>query len=285
MNADIRGEHDAIVHYLMHAWTVAEVYGPQIEAIAKDEMQHLKWLAHSVVHMRGIPDFSPRQAESANDLKAALIQSIAAEDAAIAQYEDHIRQIPDKRVQDLLRRIVVDEKDHRRQFEEMSVRAEDQARDNPPTSTPELAQNLQSLLAYEYGQVLEFLFRYFVEQHDTIIGMDDEDRAIEAMKHLGWIAESLVTLGSTPSWLTSGHQNGSAQESHDAFKAYERVAEWAQKVSPAMLPTLHRIIAHEQYHNLAIHSRLLTVGSLKESGKDSLQLDVSQERQSQERKD
>ncbi len=282
MNADIQGEHDAVVHYLMHAWTVAQVYGPQIEAIARDEMQHLKWLAHTVVHLRGTPDFSPRMVSPVSDLKSAVTADIAAENAAIAQYEDHIRQISDMTVQNLLRRIVLDERDHRRQFEEMLSKIDEtdgELAGPSMVATKEVAQNLQKLLSYEYGQVLEFLFRYFVERHNETIGMGDEDRAIEEMKHLGWIAESMVALGTTPSWLPEDNQTGSIEDGSDEVKAYERLAEWAQNAYPEMIPRLHRIIGHEQYQNLTRHIRLFTVGSLKESVSNPWHKDVSQEKE------
>lgn len=34
LNQDLFGEHDAILYYLTHAWTVASAYGPQILEIA-----------------------------------------------------------------------------------------------------------------------------------------------------------------------------------------------------------------------------------------------------------
>lgn len=274
LNADIRGEHDAVVHYLTHAWTVAEVYGTQIEAIARDEMRHLKWLAHTVVSLRGIPDLSPREVIPACDLETAVTQDIAAENEAIAQYEDHIRQILDTKVKDLLRRIVLDEKDHRRQFEDMLARIDDNVTNPNEGATPvaEVAQNLQRLLSYEYRQVLEFLFRYFVEIHGQTAGMGDEDRAIEEMKHLGWVAESLAALGSTPSWQLAGNNGTVIGDQTDELNEYERVLQWAQRENPKMVPMLRRIIGHEQYQSLTLHTRLWTVGSLKQTvsheGKD-----------------
>ncbi|WP_208527757.1 ferritin-like domain-containing protein, partial [Methylacidiphilum caldifontis] len=117
LNEDFRGEHAAIVHYLTHAWTVAALYGPAIEAIARDEMRHMKWLGHSIVALGGVPDLTVPELPAVVPLQDALRADIEAEQEAIRQYEDHRARIADSGVKSLLTRIMVDEQDHLRQFE------------------------------------------------------------------------------------------------------------------------------------------------------------------------
>lgn len=268
LNADIRGEHDAIVHYLTHAWTVAEVYGPRIESIARDEMRHLKWLAHTVVSLQGVPDLTPRHAEPVTVLKEALVIDIAAENEAIAQYADHRERIDDPRIQALLARIIVDEKDHRRQFQEMAEQTEGTAPDfeaGPNVAVAEVAQHLQTLLGFEYQQILNYLFQYFVAVHGPSLGMNDEDRAVEEMKHLGWIAEALTPMGQYPDWRkASGHR---VSPDSPQKPVYQHVLAWAEQESPDFAPLMRRILAHQEYQWQNADASGWTVGPLKDAGK------------------
>ena len=46
LNQDLEGEHGAIVQYLSHAYAMGEgEMACEIEAIAREEMRHLDWLA------------------------------------------------------------------------------------------------------------------------------------------------------------------------------------------------------------------------------------------------
>ncbi len=266
MNADIRGEHDAIVHYLTHAWTVADLYGGNIESIARDEMRHLKWLAHTVVHLRGVPDFSPREVSPVVHLREALEIDIAAESEAIAQYEDHQARIDDAPVQALIGRILVDERDHRRQFREMLNKApegtwSEKAGDEAVSAA---ASNLQRLLSVEYRQILEYLFRYFVNVHGSQMGMTDEDRAVDEMKHLGWMAESMADLGRFPQWEKAPDPaRGQGQFEEDPI--YGKVLRWAQQENPDMVPLVERMIRHEEYQTQTGMLSPWTVGPLNQS--------------------
>ncbi len=246
---------------------MAEIYGPQIESIARDEMRHLKWLAHTVVHFRGIPDLSPREISPPADLVTAIREDIGAENQAITQYEEHIDRIEDTATQALLRRIVVDEKDHRRQFEDIHSQLKDQAWSSQVGSTQvsELATHLQALLHYEYRQVLEFLFGYFVHVHGPVMGMGEEDWAIDEMKHLGWVAEWLVAVGGMPSWQAKDPSQLVIRDSVHEQQVYEGVLRWAQDQYPQTVPLIERIMQHEQYQMFAIPNGTWTVGSLKKN--------------------
>ena len=46
LNQDLEGEHGAIIQYLTHAYAMGEgEMACEIEAIAREEMRHLDWLA------------------------------------------------------------------------------------------------------------------------------------------------------------------------------------------------------------------------------------------------
>jgi len=50
LNQDLEDEHGAIIQYLNHAYGMGEgEMACEIEAIARDEMRHLDWLAETIV--------------------------------------------------------------------------------------------------------------------------------------------------------------------------------------------------------------------------------------------
>ncbi len=56
LNEDIDGEHAAIIQYLEHAYGMGEgEIACEIEAIAREEMRHLDWLAETTVRLEGAP--------------------------------------------------------------------------------------------------------------------------------------------------------------------------------------------------------------------------------------
>lgn len=266
LNHDVYGEHEAIVYYLTHAWTVAYQYGPQIEQIAKDEMRHMKWLAHTIVALGGVPDLKAPGVSAPRDVRAALAQDVEAEKGAIAQYQLHQEMIADDRIRDLLGRIVVDEKDHLRQFSELLDQEQGQewGSTRDPQTVQEVAQNLQRLVGQEYHEVLSYLLASFLHDHGHQIGMNFEERAVEEMRHLGWIAESLADLGHVPHLGGTGPGALEAGEAEE-MAAYRKVRDWAQQQMPPLVPTIDRIMAHERYQGHVLRQAGgWTVGSLRE---------------------
>ena len=58
LNKDLEGEHAAIIQYLTHAYAIGEgELACEIEAIAREEMRHLDWLAETIVNLKGTPSF------------------------------------------------------------------------------------------------------------------------------------------------------------------------------------------------------------------------------------
>lgn len=263
LNQDLMGEHQAIVHYLTHAWTVVRQYGDAIEAIARDEMRHFKWLAHAIVALGGVPDLTPPDLLPAFTGAEALDYDIDAEEEAISQYLAHQRDIADDRVQSLIGRIVVDERFHRRQF--MALRASWQEVDRDETASgeadPKLGQKFQRMISGEYQEILRSLMESFLMRHAREVGLDAEDRAVDEMKHLSWMAESMADAGGTPRFSLP-----TTPGSLDEAELYRGLRAWAEAEMVRMVPLIDRIVEHEQYHqDIALSSRW-TVGSGTEGG-------------------
>ena len=57
LRKDMAGEHQAIIQYLFHAYALGEgEVAAEIEAIAREEMHHLDWLADAIVELGGDPN-------------------------------------------------------------------------------------------------------------------------------------------------------------------------------------------------------------------------------------
>ncbi|MBX5466417.1 MAG: rubrerythrin [Firmicutes bacterium] len=268
LNLDLRGEHDAIVHYLQHAWVLSP-WGPTIMAIARDEMRHLKWLAHTIVRLGGTPDLTPPPIRRDAD---PLAQDEAAEAVAIEQYRRHRADIPDPAIQSLLDRIVIDEEDHLRQFRALREKAG--AVPLAPSSEldPEaraFQPSLTQLMGCEYAAVLSALHRAFQRLPAPRTGIDWEDQAVEEMHHLSWAAETLARHGLTPEW-----PEPAPGDSRDEAQRWEMLARAAHAWDPEAAALAHRAARREA---LEAHpprrDRSATVGSLA-TGRDWVEEEV-----------
>lgn len=251
LNEDLRGEHDAILHYLHHAWWL-RAFGPRIQSIARDEMRHFKWIAHAIVRLGGVPDLRtpPVRVDA-----APLAQDVAAEEWAIAQYRRHLEDIQDPAVRLLLSRIVVDEEDHLRQFQAMHREAPE---DPPRPVEAATAEDLvAALFRREYQAVLQALWNSFLHRHLEALGMDWEDQAVEEMKHLGWLGETLAALGRWARW-----DEGPVAAAHDEVEAW-RAAAALDGTAEELAALLRRAAAREMLQaQLATGVPHWTVGAL-----------------------
>ena len=259
LNADLMGEHQAIVHYLTHAWTVVRQFGPVIEAISRDEMRHFKWLSHTIVALGGVPDLTPPDDLPQLTGLEALNYDIDAEEEAISQYLAHQRVIADERIQALIGRIVVDERDHRRQFIDLRTTWQEAANPEEPPDhgvTEELGKRFQILVAKEYQEILRYLLESFLSTHMRHMGLNAEDRAIDEMKHLSLVAETLAGAGGRPRLTLSGAGR------EDELPLYQDLRHWAASEMPGLVPLIDRVIAHEQYQTQSTRDPGWTVGSM-----------------------
>lgn len=263
LNQDLMGEHQAIVHYLTHAWTVVRQFGGVIEAIARDEMRHFKWLAHAIVAIGGTPDLTPPDALPTFSGLAALSYDIDAEEEAIDQYLAHQRAIADERVQNLLGRIVVDERYHRRRFMELRDQWVDEGgvRLTALDLDSETANRFKTVISKEYQQILRLLLKSFLYRHVRHVGLDAEDRAIDEMKHMSWLAETLADLGGNP------HLQLELDQTHvPELELYRDLRRWADSEMKELSVLIDRIIDHETYHQEVAQDSGWTVGSAAEGG-------------------
>jgi len=255
LNEDLFGEHDAIVHYLQHAWALQDTYGSAIESIARDEMRHLKWLAHTIVKLGGVPNLAVPAFRAPATGEALFAADIRAEEVAIRQYEEHRRVIRHPQVEGLLGRIVVDEEDHRRRFADMLNQYQKSAQPltwAQPSSDP-AGQRLEELVRLEYQQVLQSLWRSFLDRHLGALADDWEERAIDEMKHLGWIGERFWRHGRWPSFPEGDHRlvPAATAEARETT-LYAEVHRWAETAAPDWVPLLERIQQREAYQRASL---------------------------------
>ncbi|MCL5065107.1 MAG: rubrerythrin [Firmicutes bacterium] len=249
LNADLYGEHDAILYYVTHAWTVVRQHGQQILEIANDEMRHFKWLGHAISQLGGIPDLTPPSIGPVSTAQSALQTDVDAEIHAIHQYQEHTELIEDARIKQLLQRIIVDERDHLRQFQELldSTHGEPGFSRPPEDDMAPLAQKLQQTMQAEYQQMIAYLLRSFTEDHTRQLGLDMEERSIDEMRHMGWIGRRLGAIGVQADLSAHEIQTLAAGE-QDEWARYQDMRIWAKEHLPALLPTIDRFLAHETYH-------------------------------------
>jgi bacterioferritin len=95
LNRDIEGEHAAIIQYLVHAYAIGEgEMACEIEAIAREEMRHLDWLAEAVTELGGVPSFTRGEMRTAGKTVTSWMKNdVLAEEDAIKMYRDHIKAI------------------------------------------------------------------------------------------------------------------------------------------------------------------------------------------------
>lgn len=106
-------------------------FAEEIERIAIVEMHHLKWLGETILKLGLNPIFATINSTNNNttywnsenvdytdDIKKMLLTDIRAETLAIKQYELHKEIINDKYIKALIDRIIQDEKEHLKIFEE-----------------------------------------------------------------------------------------------------------------------------------------------------------------------
>ncbi len=263
LNEDIKGEHAAIVQYLRHAYAMGEgEMACEIEAIARDEMRHLDWLAETVVELGGEPTLDRGAMTIGGDSIAEWMQrDVGLEQDAIQLYEEHIQAIEDPKIKRLLRRIVSDEMSHQHDFEHFV----DKSKRKPaePVAALEagggkpsgLADMLNWGVRHEYTVVLQYLYHSFMTP-DEEVGEQLEDQAINEMQHLGWLAEELTGAGEVPDIEETGVDR--SQDTADMLRAdiaveREVTKEYTRQIGVVEDPDLKRLITrirdNEIYHD------------------------------------
>ncbi len=200
LNRDLEDEHGAIIQYLNHAYGMGEgETACEVEAIARDEMRHLDWLAEAIVELGGTPSLERGKMLPDGTLVADWMKNdVFLEEGAIAQYKEHIKLIDDPKIKRLLRRIVSDEQAHHREFDGFAAKAlRNMARDIRGNREDRTARTMNWGIEHEYTVVLQYMLHAYMNP-DAEAKKQLEDQAINEMQHLGWLAERLVSDGGNP---------------------------------------------------------------------------------------
>lgn len=256
------GEHAAIVQYLRHAYSFPEgEFRAELEAIAREEMRHLEWLAEKVVELGGAPTLERGPAVFSGSLTELLAADVKAEEEAVALYRRHIAAIGQEEIRELLERIISDEEVHRQQFAKILEEAEASglAAASPQEAGIQPAGVAATFLAqdvrHEYTAVLRYLHHSFTSS-DCEASRSMEEKAIEEMKHLGWLAEKLADQGGQPEMereagtFAASEKELLAEEIADEAKAINEYDQQVEAVSdPWIKALLARISYHEKFHH------------------------------------
>lgn len=200
LNRDIENEHGAIIQYLTHAYAMGEgEVACEIEAIAREEMRHLDWLAETVVDLGGTPSLvRGTMRMEGSTVPDWMRNDVLLEEDAINPYREQVATITDPKINRLLRRILADEEAHRADFEHMVQKvARESLVDNRGAADNETVRLLNWGVEHEYTVILQYLFHSYLAT-DEEVREQLMDQAVNEMQHLGWLAEKLIDLSSTP---------------------------------------------------------------------------------------
>jgi bacterioferritin len=257
LNEDLESEHGAIIQYLSHAYAMGEgELACEIEAIAREEMRHLDWLAETIVELGGKPSMNRgkmrMEGKSTSDW---MKNDVLLEEDAITMYKEHIKLIDDRVVKRLLKRILSDEESHHGDFAHFveKVKRED-VKDLRGDGQDRVAEILNWGIEHEYTVILQYLLHSYVATNEEM-KLEMEDQAINEMQHMGWLAEKMVSGKGNPR-LEHAQLNKSTGMT-DMLKAdikiekevaaeYDRAAK--EVADPGLKKLLTRIRDHEIYH-------------------------------------
>ena len=257
LNQDLEGEHGAIIQYLTHAYAMGEgEMACEIEALAREEMRHLDWLAETIAELGGVP--SLKRGKMRMDGKAVadwMKNDVLLEEDGLAQYKEHIKVIDDPKIKRLLQRILSDEESHHGDFQHFVDKAQKEgAKDIRGSRTDRVVQTLNWGIEHEYTVILQYLFQsYLTTDEETKEQLADQ--AINEMQHLGWLAEKIVDISGNPriehievdqSTKTADMLQADIKIEQEVAAAYDRAAKETE--DPGLKKLLLRIRDHEIYH-------------------------------------
>jgi bacterioferritin len=200
LSLDMQDEHAAIMQYLTQAYAIGEGdMACEMEAIAREEMQHFRWLGEKIVALGGRPAMKRGAVIFGGPRVVAMLgEDVNAEGRAIAQYKAHIAELDDPQITLLLNRIIADERAHHEKFLKLQTEPDPAQEVRMEPAVPEGAQQtagfLQKDATHEYTVILQYLAHAFMTPHCEV-EHEMEHAAIEEMRHLGWLAEEMEGLG------------------------------------------------------------------------------------------
>ena len=257
LNADLEGEHAAIIQYLVHAYAMGEgEMACEIEAIAREEMRHFDWLAEAIVGLGGVPSIKRGDMRTGGEAVADWMSNdVQQEVDAITTYEQHIKAVDDRKIKRLLERILSDEKSHRGSFEHFVDKAKRAgAKDLRGSRQDNVTKILDWGIEHEYTVVLQYLLHSYLTPSEEA-KEELQDQAINEMQHLGWLSEELVDSGGSPriehtevnqSRKTADMLRADIKIEREVAAEYDRAA--GEIDDPGLKTLLLRIRDHEVYH-------------------------------------
>jgi bacterioferritin len=257
LNQDIEGEHAAIIQYLVHVYAMGEgETACEIEAIAREEMRHLDWLAEAVTKLGGIPSFTRGEMRTLGKTVTSWMKNdVRAEEDAIKMYQEHIKAINLSHIRLLLERILSDERSHLGDFQSFADKADKEGlRDLRGDLKNKVAKVLNWGIEHEYTVVLQYLLHSYLAPGEEM-KKEMQYQAINEMQHLGWLAEKMVSKGGHPkiehgkidrSCKASDMLNADIKIEKQVAAVYDRAAKEID--DPKLTKLLIRIRDHELYH-------------------------------------
>jgi bacterioferritin len=257
LNRDIEGEHAAIIQYLVHVYAMGEgEMACEIEAIAREEMRHLDWLAEAVTKLGGVPSFTRGEMRTTGrTVKSWMKNDVLAEEDAIKMYQEHIKAINIAHIRLLLERILSDEKSHHGDFKSFAGKADREGmKDLRGERKDKVAGVLNWGIEHEYTVVLQYLLHSYLAPSEEM-KEEMQDQAINEMQHLGWLAEKMVSRGGHPkiehgridrSKKAVSMLNADIKIEKQVAAVYDKAAKGSD--DPKLKKLLTRIRDHELYH-------------------------------------
>ena len=257
LNDDLEAEHGAIIQYLSHAYAIGEgELACEIEAISREEMRHLDWLAETIIELGGKP--SMKRGKMRMDGKTVsdwMRNDVLLEDDAITMYKAHIKLIDDRTIKRLLKRILSDEESHHGDFAHFIDKANKEGIiDLRGERKDRVAEILNWGIEHEYTVILQYLLHSYLAT-DEEMKLEMEDQAINEMQHMGWLSEKMVSGKGNPrlehTRLDTSSKMGDMLRAdikieEEVAAEYDRAA--GEVTSPDLQKLLKRIRDHEIYH-------------------------------------
>jgi len=200
LSLDMQDEHAALIQYLTQAYAIGEGdLACEMEAIAREEMQHFRWLAEKIAALGGKPAMQRGTVVFGGPKVVDMLQAdVEAEERAIGQYRQHIADLDDPTITILINRIIADENAHHEKFLKLKTEPDPTLEVRAPAPPAEGVQQtvefIQKDATHEYTVILQYLAHAFTTPHCEV-EHEMEYAAIEEMRHLGWLAEKMEDFG------------------------------------------------------------------------------------------
>lgn len=257
LNEDLEGEHGAIIQYLTHAYAMGEgELACEIEAISREEMRHLDWLAETIVELGGKPSMKRgKMRMGGKSVPDWMKNDVLLEEDAITMYKEHIKAIGDRKIKRLLKRILSDEESHHGDFAHFVDKAKKEGvKDLRGERKEKVAQILNWGIEHEYTVILQYLLHSYMATNEEM-KEEMQDQAINEMQHMGWLAEEMVSGKGNPrmehtkidkSTKMGDMLRADIKIEKEVAAEYDRAAK--EVTVPDLKKLLKRIRDHELYH-------------------------------------